>query len=137
MFLSGGMAVLVIAVLMFTSVVLAGVFQESSFQAASNGVSVSLHWITDDESNVDRFEVERRTGTDGQYTSIGVIATKGASLYEFNDNSAFRKVNTLYQYRLVAYFKSSSLPVVDGPVTVTHTVSGVRRTWGSIKAMFR
>jgi len=24
-----------------------------------------------------------------------------------------------------------------GPLTVAHTVSGVRRTWGSIKAMFR
>ena len=115
----------------------AEVIRPGSLQASSDGVNVTLHWITDDETNVAHFEVERRAGTDGAFVSIATIDSKGASLYEYIDNSAFRKTATLYQYRLKIVSSSGAAPAYSTILTVSHTVSGVRRTWGSIKSMFR
>jgi len=116
---------------------LAEVIKGGSFQAQSDGINVILRWITEDETNVVRFEIERRSGLEGSFTSIAQMAPKGSSLYEFIDYSVFRKTASIYQYRIKVVFSNNATPVFTEPVTVTHTVSGVRRTWGSIKAMFR
>jgi hypothetical protein len=131
--LSASLAVFFIVV----TCAMADIIKDNSFQASSNGVNVTIHWITDQEPSVARFEVQRRSGTDGAFTTIGTLDPKGPSLYEFVDNTAFRKVTTLYQYRIVVVFNNGSAPVVSTAISVSHTVSGVRRTWGSIKAMFR
>ena len=115
----------------------ADVIKDNSFQVSSNSVNVTLRWMTDDESNVARFEIQRRAGVDGQFVTIGTVDPKGPSLYEFVDNNAFQKIATLYQYRIAVVFKDGSPNVYTSAISVTHTVSGVRRTWGSIKAMFR
>ena len=121
----------------FSVLASAEVIKSGSFQASSDGINVTLHWYTEDETNVVRFEVERRSGTEGEFTSIGTVDPKGSSLYEYVDNSAFRKIVSLYQYR-IKIVSSNGAPVTYSTiVTVNHTVSGVRRTWGSIKAMFR
>ena len=56
--------------------------------------------------------------------------------YDFVDESAFRTYATYYKYRITALYANGarSDPFETG---VPHTVSSVRRTWGSIKAMFR
>ena len=115
----------------------ADVIKAGSFQANSDGVNVTLYWITEDESNIARFEIQRRSGFEGDFTTIATVDPKGSSLYEFVDHSAFRKITTIYQYRIKVVFSNGTNPVYAGPLTVSHTVSGVRRTWGSIKAMFR
>ena len=111
--------------------------KNGSFQASSDGINVSLRWVTEDEANIAHFEIERRAGVEGNFVSIGTIDPKGASMYEFVDYSAFRKTTTIYQYRIKVTFTNGTAPLYIGPLTVNHTVSGVRRTWGSIKAMFR
>ena len=122
---------------LFTSTMFAETIKPGSLQANSDGVNVTLHWITEDESTVTRYEIERRTGTDDAFMTIAVVDAKGPSLYEYVDNSVFRKVVTLYQYRIKIIFSNGALPTYSSSLTVSHTVSGVRRTWGSIKAMFR
>ena len=122
--------------LLTTALAVADVIQSNSLQASSDGANVVLRWVTQDETNVQRFEIERQTGVDGGFTMIGTITPKGASAYEFTDFSALRKSVTIYQYRIKVVFSNGSASYV-GPITVSHTVSGVRRTWGSIKAMFR
>lgn len=121
---------------LLTPVAAAEIIRSGSLQANSDGVNVTLRWITDDETNVAGFEIERRAGTDGAFASIAPIDPKGASLYEYVDNSAFRKTATLYQYRLKIVYSNGATPTYTAMLTVSHTVSGVRRTWGSIKAMF-
>jgi len=114
----------------------ADVVRPGTFQGRSDGSTITLSWVTDDESSVLRFEVERRIGTTGDFGYIATVSPKGPSLYEFVDHSAFKVVSTLYQYRIKVVFEDNSAIYV-GPVTVSHSVSGVKRTWGSIKAMFR
>ncbi|HLX12997.1 MAG TPA: hypothetical protein VKS81_09295 [Bacteroidota bacterium] len=128
-------AILVIACL---TIALADIIRQDSFQAASNSVNITLHWITDDETNVSHFEIDRSLGPDPSFTWLANVSTKGPSLYEYVDNTAFKKVTTVYQYEIKIIFNDPNTnPIIVGPVSVTHSVSGVRRTWGSIKAMFR
>lgn len=121
----------------FASLALAEIIKSGSFQAYSDGINVTLHWVTEDESNVIRLEIERSSGNEGSFVTIGTLDPKGASLYEYIDNSAFRRITSLYQYRIKIVFSNGTNPFYTAPLTVSHTVSGVRRTWGSIKSMFR
>jgi hypothetical protein len=115
----------------------ADVIRAGTLQATSDGVDVTVRWVTDDESGVALFEIERRGGTDGEFMTIGHLDPKGPSIYEFVDHSAFMKVESIYQYRIKVSFSNGQAPYYTNPLTISHAVSGVRRTWGSIKAMFR
>lgn len=123
--------------LIVTTVTLAGVIREGTLQARSDGSNVIVLWGTTDESNIKEFEVERRSGTVGDFISISTIAKKGSnSFYEYIDKSAFKTTGTIYQYRVKAVNHSGSAEY-SNVITVSHNVSGVKRTWGSLKAMFR
>jgi hypothetical protein len=111
--------------------------KEGSFSARSDGTVIFVRWVSQDEAGVVRFEVERKAGLDGQFFLLSEIQPRGDnSAYEYVDDSAFRVTETVYKYRIkVAYADGSS--VYSPEIVVPHTVSDVRRTWGSIKAMFR
>lgn len=126
-----------ILLLILSVVALSDVVKDGSFQATSDGSNVTLRWITEDESNVTRFEIEKRSGTDGEYKTIASVEPRNVSNYEFVDYSAMGKTSSLYQYRIKVVFANGANPLYVGPVTVTHSVSGVRKTWGSIKALFK
>ena len=68
---------------------------------------------------------------------LELLIPKGISSYEFIDHSAFLHPVTMYQYRVAVYFNGNDQPSLSPVVTVTHLASGVRRTWGSIKSLFR
>lgn len=129
-------AILVTLLCFFPIVLFAEIIRPGSLEARSDGSAVVLRWITDEEPNVTRFEIERRVGASGGFDYIAELSAKGPSLYEFIDHSAYRATSTLYQYRIKIVFSDNS-SIYSSIVTVTHTVSGVRKTWGSIKAMFR
>jgi hypothetical protein len=128
---------LLFLILGFQSVAVADIIRPGSLLARSSGGNVVLNWVSDDETNVLRYEIERRAGTSGDFGYIASVDPKGPSFYEFIDHSAYRASATLYQYRVKVVFSDGSPPQYFGPVSVIHSVSGVRRTWGSIKAMFR
>jgi hypothetical protein len=109
-----------------------------NFRASSseNG-SIIIQWSSADESNVASYEIQRAV-PNGTFQTIGVQDPRGsATAYEFTDNTAFMKATTVYQYRIQIIAISGNNPLPTQPITVSHSVSGVRRTWGSIKAMFR
>ncbi len=125
------------ATLLVISAGIADVIRQGTLQATSDGVAVTIRWVSEDETAVAIYEIERRGGTEGEFSTIGTIVPRGPSLYEFVDNSAFMKTGSLYQYRIRISFSDGRAPYYTNPLTISHTVSGVRRTWGSIKAMFR
>lgn len=123
--------------ILFQTDLLSNVIKPNSFQANSNGSNITLRWETLDESNVLRFEIERRSGVDGQFIYIATVDPKGPSQYELIDYSVLNKSSSIFQYRLKIIFSNNISQSYIGPVSVVHTVSGIRRTWGSIKAIFR
>ncbi|MDH4069519.1 MAG: hypothetical protein OEV30_03775 [Ignavibacteria bacterium] len=112
--------------------------KEGSLSAESNGNSIVIRWMSEDESRVTSFEIERKAGLTSQFFLLAAVAPLGNnSSYEYVDDTAFRVgAESIYAYRIRAVFEDGS-SAYSGEVTVIHAVSSVRRTWGSIKAMFR
>ncbi len=122
---------------LFAGIADAGSIRDGSLLAKSDGNNVTVQWGTGDESTILGFEVERRSGTSGEFVAIADIQKKGSnSFYEFVDKSAFKTTGTIYQYRIKILLKQGNSEY-SSIVTVSHNVSSVKRTWGSLKAMFR
>jgi hypothetical protein len=130
--------ILILTVFLCT-IAFSGVIRDGSLTASSNGTDITIRWVSEDETGVMRYELERKAGAGqtGQFMLLDQIQLKGNnSSYEYVDNSAFRAMQSVYQYRVKVLFTNGT-SVYYGPITVAHSVNSVRRTWGSIKAMFR
>jgi hypothetical protein len=107
--------------------------------AQSNGTNVVVRWSTLDETGVQGFQVLRRTGFTGDFAAInsGIIVPKGNnSTYEFTDGDVFKVTGGLFQYKVRIVNGDNPAPETE-IVSVSHVSSTAKRTWGSIKAMFR
>jgi len=126
-----------LAALCIAGVASAGVIKGQP-TARSNGSSIAVHWDSDDETGVVGYEIARKVGWDGQYmVLVASYKPKGSNQpYDFVDDSAFRTTGTYYEYRITALY-SNGARSDPYEVGVSHTVSSVKKTWGSIKAMFR
>jgi hypothetical protein len=113
----------------------------SSFQARSDGGNILLEWKTAKEENLDCFIIQRKT-YNGSYIDIKRIEPQGSnSYYSYTDENAYKTSGTVFIYRLKICDKSSAAQYestgYSQELSVSHNVSSVKRTWGSIKAMFR
>ena len=106
--------------------------------AQSKGSDVVVRWATVDESGVQKFEIMRRSGWSGDFLTIGTVdqLRGNGSTYEFTDKSAFKGSGGLYQYKVRIVNGQSPAPETE-IVSVSHVSDVTKRTWGSIKAMFR
>lgn len=125
----------ILIISLITTAVLAGTFLEY-FQGRSEGEDIRLEWKTREEVNLQHFKVERKT-PQSSFVDITTIAPKGNnSYYTYLDQSAYKTDNMLFVYRL-KIIDTNGQASYSNEVSVSHSVSGVKRTWGSIKAMFR
>jgi len=132
------LTLLVFALLVFFfSLVFAGAtIRDGSLVARSDGNDVTIQWGTMDESLMKDFVVEREGNGEAGFVAIGTISPKGSgSFYEFVDQTAFKTVVSIYEYRI--RIEAQDGTTYSKVVTVSHNVSSVKRTWGSLKAMFR
>ncbi len=107
-----------------------------SFTVKSSGGNVVLNWETNSETNLNYFVVLRRT-VSGGYVEIGNVYPKNDRNYEYIDQTAFKTSGQVYVYRL-KIVDNDGTTSYSGEVTVAHnSATGVKRTWGSIKALFR
>lgn len=111
--------------------------------AKSDGKVITIEWRPSIEKGIRSYELERSSSGEG-FRSIAIIEPKGAqSTYRYIDENALMKggnneriLGKIYSYRIkvIAYDNSASYSNI---VSVSHSVSGIRRTWGMIKEMFR
>lgn len=125
---------LLILFLVTLTVIYAGV-QLVSFTAKSQNGNVILSWQTSSETNLKHFVVERKS-VDGNFFDIAVVDPRGDKNYQYVDQSAFKTLDAVYSYRLRIVENDGSVSY-SGIQSVYHNVSSVKRTWGSIKALFR
>jgi len=127
-----GMLIVICCALAYASATI----RDGSLQARSDGNDVTIQWGTTDESLMKEFDVEREGNGESAFVDIGTVTPKGSgSYYEFVDQTAFKTSATVYQYRIKIVAQDGT--AYSKVVTVSHNVSGVKRTWGSLKAMFR
>lgn len=130
---------IVLCILFAVSSALAAGIKDGSLSAYSNGTNIVVRWSSESESDVYGYRIERRAGPEGSpfvlLTPTDIAPRGPGSLYEFTDNAAYRVTDNIYVYRVTAVIPGNRS--IAYYVTVNHRVSSVRRTWGSIKAMFR
>jgi len=105
------------------------------FTAKSLNGNVVLNWQTATETNLKHFVVERRSA-DGNFFEIAIVEPRSDKNYQYVDQSAFKTLDAVYSYRLKIVDNDGSISY-SGIQSVYHNVSSVKRTWGSIKALFR
>lgn len=130
---------LICAVFVLSTVAIAAVTLQY-FTARDNANGVLVEWKTGDEGGTSKFEIERSADRPDNFISIDeVTATGNNSYYSYQDNSVDignGRNSALYFYRLKCVEPNGNYTYTNH-ITVTHTVSGIRSTWGSIKAIFR
>lgn len=118
-----------------TAALTAGAFL-NYFNTKSDNGNVVISWQTGLETNVKEFIIERMP-INGSYIEIASVVSKGNnSTYEYVDESAYKSNDQVYVYRLKIVDNDGSLSY-SGVSHVAHSVSGIKQTWGSIKALFR
>ena len=123
------------SVLMVVSAVYAGAFLDYFHGWSENG-DVRLEWKTSEEINLQNFIIERKS-LNSSYIEIATISPKGDnSFYSYLDESAYKTEGLMFIYRIKIIDNNGS-DSYSAEVPVSHKVSGVKRTWGSIKEMFR
>lgn len=123
-------------VLLFITSIFGGAFLDY-FHVWTQGENVVLEWRTQEEKDVKNFVIERKN-PQGSFVSISTIQPKGSySTYNYTDEAAYKMNDLIFVYRLKIVDNNSSSPTYSNPATVSPNISDVRRTWGSIKAMFR
>jgi len=127
-----------LAVFSISAIVFAAVSLQY-FTAKNNSEGILVEWKTVDEAGISRFELERSVNTPDNFLNLhGSSATGNNSYYSYQDNSveARNTSATIYYYRLKCMDGAGNYTYTNH-ITVSHTVSGIRSTWGSIKAIFR
>jgi hypothetical protein len=125
----------ILLVLSFASTVFAGATLYY-FNARSENDNIKLEWKTQDEINLKHFVIERKN-PNGPFVELATLQPKGEnSYYYYIDESAYKTTDLVFIYRLKIVENDNKVSL-SSEVTVSHSISGVKRTWGSIKAMFR
>ncbi len=112
----------------------------SNFEAEAGFNKVTLKWSTMIESNLKGFEIQRSTDSK-TFQKVGFVNAVGNSTekkdYKYEDTTVFKPAATTYYYRIKLLNEDGTHSFFNKVIQVVPQISGVRHTWGSIKAMFR
>jgi hypothetical protein len=111
------------------------VFTEYTATPETNQVSIS--WKTSSESGVALFAI-LRSSDDSHFAQIGSVEARGeGSDYKFIDENVFFKTGQTFFYKIRALNTDNSVVEETQSLIVNPNISGIFRTWGTIKAIFR
>ncbi|MGD0038569.1 MAG: hypothetical protein ABSC53_14885 [Bacteroidota bacterium] len=100
-------------------------------------IRLSLDWTNVSASANYRYEVYRSSGGSDQFAIVGVVE-QGSSYFD-DQNDLYKTVDQFFKYKVIAV-GSSGPQGVSNIMNVRYNTgasSAAKRTWGSIKAMFR
>jgi hypothetical protein len=128
---------LVISLFIFSGVVVA---QNSTPMITDvkqeNDGTMKISWSIGSEDGIDHYEIFRSTGSAGQFSHIGDVPR---GTFVFTDSyDLFKTTGKYFRYQVKALRGETvvGLSAVVG-ASYNSTSSAAKRTWGSIKAMFR
>lgn len=100
---------------------------------------IVVKWGTENEVGVVKFEVLRSEGSTDRFQKIAEISElKGSnSSYEYEDHTVFRTTDRFFKYKVRVVFQDGTFSDSAAEGISFAATSAAKRTWGSIKAMFR
>ena len=127
---------IILAIFSLFSLVFANfIFMEYSATPTNN--TVYIEWVTKSEDGVNKFIILRSTD-DQNFSEIGFVVSKNKpQTYSYTDENVVFKDTQTFFYKLRAARNDNSTIEETQSLIVNPNISGIYRTWGAIKAMFR
>ncbi|MDA1028301.1 MAG: hypothetical protein O3B41_04510 [Bacteroidetes bacterium] len=109
-----------------------------SFSLQAEGRDFVISWQSEIEEDVRQFEIMRRTPfSNEQFVRVFEAPAHGVNkLYGFRDSQVFKSGSDKVDYQLEAVYSNGVREIVKTQ-SMNYTTTAVRRTWGSLKAMFQ
>jgi len=130
----------ILLLLSAVAVSIAGVINERPSASYRDG-KIVVRWNTADETGVRKFDVmraQRKEGTQDVFIVVMSVAAVGQpSEYTYTDESVFKVNSGLFVYKVRVWFENGSFSDSEVSYPAAALSSAAKRTWGSIKAMFR
>ena len=96
-----------------------------------------LTWETDVEADVQSFELFRKNSQSPTFARVAEVDAHGTGLpYAVRDDGVYKTGSEMIDYRLEVVY-SNGLRQHVAEKKVNYTPTAIRRSWGSIKAMFQ
>lgn len=110
----------------------------SRFEARAQGSDIDVFWESANESNLKEYVLERKTRFDVDYKPVRTFSPHGPNrLYQFRDSNVYKDSSSeQVRYRLRMIREDGSFELASS-ISVNYFPTAIRRTWGSIKAMFQ
>lgn len=126
---------IILILLLVSSLYASYVFSE--YSAAPQTDRVIISWTTKNETNIKNFIV-LRSNDDRTFIKLKTINPKGpGTQYTYIDeNVMFKDASALF-YKVKAVGRNGQALEESDAMIVHPNISGIFRTWGAIKAMFR
>lgn len=110
---------------------------------AGGSNEIQLTWLVSQEVNVEYYVLKRKMSHQSDFQEIATISlSKGRDelegrLYSFIDKNVFKNTSSAEPVIYALYCKIGGNQRYIAQVDVNYSTTTVRRTWGSIKAMFQ
>lgn len=130
--------VIIVLLLSAFSIDHSGTVQISYFRITEEGNNIVISWQAREESDVEEYELYRMTRlTNNQFVKVQAIPPHGTDkAYIYRDDQVFKSSSELVDYRLEVLYQDGVREQLARD-QVNYTSTAIRRTWGSIKAMFQ
>jgi hypothetical protein len=126
---------LIITTLLVSALFAGTIFQEYSATPETN--QVTIKWRTSSENQVVKFKI-MRSMDDQSFSEVSTTAAKGQGEdYTFVDENVMFKSTQTFFYKIQALRSDNTIIEETQSLIVNPNISGIYRTWGAIKAMFR
>ena len=108
----------------------------NGFTSQASGNNVNLEWQVSDETNIQYYVIQRKT-PQTEFVDVAKIPANGSPKYYYTDQSIYKTNDEALTYQIgIVYYNNPNI-AWQTTTSVRIYISGIRRTWGSIKAMFR
>ena len=107
------------------------------FNVERQGNQFMVTWKAELEQDVRTYELYRKTSYAATFSAIHTMNAHGVGKeYQFKDDQVYKSASEQVDYRLEVVF-TNGLRQQIAEKKVNYTPTAIRRTWGSIKAMFQ
>jgi hypothetical protein len=116
----------------------AGNVRLTFFRVAEDPSGMLVSWQVDVENDVQEYELQRMTRfTNNRFVKVESFPPHGANkAYSYRDSQVFKASEEQVDYQLEVIYTNGVRELLARE-QVNYTSTAIRRTWGSIKAMFQ
>jgi len=108
------------------------------FNVEEQSRNFTVTWQSTSELEVREYELQRRTPFSNEaFVKVQTFRAQGPGrLYRFKDDQVYKSASEQVDYRLEAVYENGLREMLVTK-SLNYTPTAIRRTWGSIKAMFQ